>query len=379
MAISVLIVGDFCPRDRVLSLLGKKQIIDPEVSSIIKNSDISIVNLECPVVDNTCKPIAKEGPNLCSPASSIAEIKRAGFTIASLANNHILDYGDKGLKLTKDECNKQCILTVGAAENLTKAKETAYIQVGGQTLAIINCCEHEYSVAGESSAGSNPLTPIKQYYAIKEAKSKSDYVVVIVHGGIETYQLPTPRMKETYRFFVDAGADAVVNHHQHCYSGYEVYNEKPIFYGLGNFCFDWRDYSNDTWFEGFMVKLFFEKKIVSYEIYPYIQCKDEPKVRLMNEGETEKSQISIEQLNTIIQNDIRLHEELEKFMDSTEFDYKAIFEAYSGRIPMGLYRRNLLPSTITKKRVLKLLDYLECESHYERVIHYLKEQYKRMN
>lgn len=43
-------------------------------------------------------------------------------------------------------------------------------------------------------------------------------------------------MQEIYRFFVDIGADAVINHHQHCYSGYEVYKEKPIFYGLGNFC-----------------------------------------------------------------------------------------------------------------------------------------------
>ena len=34
------------------------------------------------------------------------------------------------------------------------------------------------------------------------------------------------------------GADAVVNHHQHCYSGYEVYKDKPVFYGLGNLLFD---------------------------------------------------------------------------------------------------------------------------------------------
>jgi poly-gamma-glutamate synthesis protein (capsule biosynthesis protein) len=46
-------------------------------------------------------------------------------------------------------------------------------------------------------------------------------------------------MVETYRFFIEAGADAVVNHHQHCICGYEVYKGKPIFYGLGNFCFDW--------------------------------------------------------------------------------------------------------------------------------------------
>ena len=51
---------------------------------------------------------------------------------------------------------------------------------------------------------------------VEEAKKKADFVLVIVHGGSEHFQLPTPRMQATYRFFVDAGADAVVNHHQHC-------------------------------------------------------------------------------------------------------------------------------------------------------------------
>ena len=84
----------------------------------------------------------------------------------------------------------------------------------------------------------NPLLPIQQFYKIQEAKENADYVLVIVHGGIEHYQLPTSRMIETYRFFIDAGADAVVNHHQHCYSGYERYKSKPIIYGLGNLLFD---------------------------------------------------------------------------------------------------------------------------------------------
>lgn len=52
-----------------------------------------------------------------------------------------------------------------------------------------------------------------------------------MHGGHEHYQLPSLRMQETYRFFIDAGADVVVNHHQHCFSGYEIYNNKYIFMG----------------------------------------------------------------------------------------------------------------------------------------------------
>jgi poly-gamma-glutamate synthesis protein (capsule biosynthesis protein) len=121
---------------------------------------------------------------------------------------------------------------VGGGTNLQEASKILYKKIDEKVLALINCCENEFSIATEVTAGSNPLNPIQQYYAIQEAKSKADYVLVIVHGGHELWQLPSPRMQETYRFFIDAGADAVVNHHQHCYSGYEIYKKKPYILNL---------------------------------------------------------------------------------------------------------------------------------------------------
>jgi poly-gamma-glutamate capsule biosynthesis protein CapA/YwtB (metallophosphatase superfamily) len=67
---------------------------------------------------------------------------------------------------------------------------------------------------------------------IKEAKATHDKVIVIVHGGHEYYNLPSPRMQKQYRFYADQGADFVVGHHTHCISGYEVYNGVPIYYSL---------------------------------------------------------------------------------------------------------------------------------------------------
>ena len=59
---------------------------------------------------------------------------------------------------------------------------------------------------------------------------------MIVHGGHECYNLPSPRMQKQYLFYADQGADIVVGHHTHCISGYEVYKGVPIYYSLGNFC-----------------------------------------------------------------------------------------------------------------------------------------------
>ena len=129
-------------------------------------------------------------------------------------------------------------------------------------------------IATDTSAGSNPLNIVQQYYAIREAKNNATNVIVIVHGGVEHYWLPSPRMKETYRFFIDAGADAVINHHQHCYSGYEVFKKKPIFYGLGNFCFDGNK-GNKRWTTGYLVNLNLSENTVDFELIPYRQCYEE--------------------------------------------------------------------------------------------------------
>lgn len=83
---------------------------------------------------------------------------------------------------------KYGIDTVGAGKNLKEASKVFYKQIGDQLLAVINCCEHEFSIATEHEAGANPLNLIQQYYQIKEAREKADNVLVIVHGGHEHFQ-----------------------------------------------------------------------------------------------------------------------------------------------------------------------------------------------
>ena len=245
----VLVAGDFYPQAQA----AKK--LNGEISPMIKESDFSIVNFESPVAEGHEAPIEKLGPNLRCTEKAVEAVKWAGFDAVTLANNHIFDYGSEGVENTLRVCRAAGIGTVGAGMNLQEASQTLYTQKGEETLAVINCCENEFSIATDETAGANPLNAVRQYHAIREARQKADYVLVIVHGGHEQFQLPSPRMKETYRFFVDAGADAVVNHHQHCYSGYEVYRGKPIFYGLGNFCFEPIKNMAQNWHEGYMVRI----------------------------------------------------------------------------------------------------------------------------
>lgn len=64
---------------------------------------------------------------------------------------------------------------------------------------------------------------IQIHNQIQEAKISSNFIIIIAHGGHEYYQLPSPRLQDTYRFFIDSGANAVIGHHPHCISGMENY------------------------------------------------------------------------------------------------------------------------------------------------------------
>lgn len=367
---NVIIAGDFAPRHRLAKQVEERrfqEIFPDELVAIIKSADYSLVNFESPIIEKGFKPIKKCGPNLGCTSDAVDAVKYAGFTAVTMANNHIFDYGTDGLNKSVECCKKTGLDVVGVGKNLQDAERTLYVEKAGTKLAIINCCEHEFSIATETYGGANPLNPIRQYYAIQEAKKQADYVLVIVHGGHEHYQLPSPRMQETYRFFVDAGADAVVNHHQHCYSGYEIYNGKPIFYGLGNFCFDYNGTPTQKWTEGYMVEIDFVKDI-TFNIYPYCQYGDQPSVVLLDENYFNKN---ISSLNEAIKDEITLNKRIEEYYKDSTNSLESVFLPFRNRL-LNYTWRKIYPKIISDKTRILVLAHLQCESHISRVLYRLK-------
>lgn len=366
----VLIAGDFAPRANLAKQIKEKrfsEVFPENIRKTIKSADFSFVNFESPIVEDGYKPIPKCGPNLrCTPEAAEA-IRFAGFTGVTMANNHILDYGVEGLRKSVACCKKEGLYIVGVGENIEEAGKPLYLEKAGKTLAIINCCEHEYSIATHSEPGANPINPICQYYAIQEAKMKSDYVLVIVHGGHEMFQLPSPRMVESYRFFIDAGADAVVNHHQHCYSGYELYKGKPIVYGLGNFCFDYPNRREDIWYEGYMAQLELTEN-VNISIIPYKQYFDIEGIRLLTTYELNIFENRLSEINDIISDDNKLLKQIESYYNSCSQSERTIFEPYSGRLFYKLFKMGILPRVFKGIKLYKGLNHIECESHRDKLI-----------
>ena len=370
----IIVAGDFCPQDRIERLIATNQYetILSEVKPLIEEADYALVNMECPVViASSAKAIDKIGPNLKTDPKAVELIKHAGFSGVTLANNHILDYGCEGVNDTLSVCEKLGIDSIGAGLNAQEAANILYKNIGSKRIGFINCCEQEFNIATEKTAGANPINPICQYYAIQEARAQCDYVVVIIHGGHEYFQYPSLRMRELYRFYIDVGVDAVVNHHQHCFCGYELYQGKPIFYGIGNFCFDAPSQRKSIWNEGFLVELDFTSKI-KFKIIPYVQCDETPAVVCMKGDRKDVFFHCIDHFNTVISDDKALTRIHQDWMQKNSTEIKLAFSPYQNRILRAAFYRGLLPKGLTKLKRLRLIDYIACESHREITLDMLK-------
>lgn len=373
--VSILIAGDFCPHKRIEQIFLRKEYknIYNEFENMSQNGDLSITNLECPITLSN-NPKIKTGPNLKAHPDCIQGIKYGGFNVVTLANNHIMDYGEQGLNDTINVCEKNDINYVGVGKNVDEASKPLYITIKETKIAIVNFCENEWSIASKNSPGANSLNLVKNYYQIKEAKNKSDFVLVIIHGEHEQYEYPSSIMVETYRFLADCGANAIIGHHTHCPSGYEVYNDTPIFYSLGNFIFDWEN-RNESWYQGFFITFDINQnnKLNNLSLHPYYQCKIEPKIEIL---EREKKDVFINQIEKIskqIQDRNYLKEQFDKLCNEKKVMY------LSNLLSLNKFKRQLIKNNklaellINKDSLRKMLNIIRCESHRDCLINILED------
>ncbi len=373
----ILISGDFCPINRVeeLSLEGAHDQIFNDLLPLIRQADVAVSNLECPLIENG-KAVDKIGPALKASVQTIKSLVHAGFNVVTLANNHTMDYGEPGMKSTIRACEENGIDHVGIGRNIDEARRVLYKIVKGCKLAFVNFAENEFSTTWNHLAGANPLNPIWNFYDIRKARQNADVVFVIVHGGHEHYPLPSKDAKTRYRFFVDAGANAVISHHTHCYSGYEIYKDSPIFYGLGNFVFDRPSLDNGLWNSGMIVEFTITGAIPTFEIIGIVQCNNDIiGARLMKGEEVIHFNQEVRRLSDIIADDQTLSREWQNHIDSRRQIYQAMTLVGNSYLRKAVHRKIVPVEWVTNNNQRKLvLNVLRCESLREVAIQALEKK-----
>ncbi len=183
----LLVAADLVPTEVNIEAFNKaeiKALLGNELLSIWYSADIRIFNLEVPLTD-TEEPIDKCGSNLIAPTSTVNGIKALSPTLVTLANNHIMDQGMRGLKSAIDILRRHGISYIGAGYNLFEASQPSILHGDGIKIGIYACAEHEFTIAEDDMPGANPFDPLESLEHIHRLKKESDYVIVLYHGGKE--------------------------------------------------------------------------------------------------------------------------------------------------------------------------------------------------
>ncbi len=204
----------------------------------LAKGDLLVGNLEAPIARCGAEFTTKQFRFKTDPRAAAA-LKRAGFSVVTLANNHMLDYGVEGLRQTLAYLDQQRIGHSGAGADLAAARKEAVVTVKGKTVAFLaySFTFPEEFYAGSERPGTAPGQPGYYREDIGRAKANYDYVVVSFHWGAEKATEPKPYQHAAAHLAIDAGADLVIGHHPHVLQGIELYKGRAIFYSLGNFVF----------------------------------------------------------------------------------------------------------------------------------------------
>ena len=169
-------------------------------------------------------------------------LRDGGIDLVTVANNHLLDYGQPGLKETLDTLDNYGIAFVGGARagQADQVHEPVVIASNGVRVAILG-----YAAARWNGSEDVPVTdqvawaePVAVKRDVQAARQKADVVVVLLHAGTEYDVQPSADQVAVAHAAVDAGATLVVGHHPHVTQTVEQYDQGLIVYSLGDAVFD---------------------------------------------------------------------------------------------------------------------------------------------
>lgn len=230
------------------------------IAPALRAADLAVGHLEVPHTRSTAE-LSGDVPAPGAPPENLVALGEAGFSMLSLAGNHIADCGAQGIADTRAGLEALGIRFSGAGANLAAARAPAVVERGGWRIGLLsyNCVGPENSWAAPDRAGcaflpmttadGSPVAPAAPIDAMTDEarailqsditalRQQADLVLVALHKGVvHTPATLAPYERGIARAAVEAGADAVIGHHAHIVRGIEFIEGKPVFHGLGNGC-----------------------------------------------------------------------------------------------------------------------------------------------
>ena len=237
MTVEIAFVGDVNPcLPRTLKAIRDDiENVRSAVWGHLDDADLIISNLETPIASSEL--ILKNSIYCFSGhEDGLSLYLEPGRHIVTIANNHIMDCGDEGLRNTLDALSRNHLSFVGAGRQLSAASEPIIREVRGSTFLFIGCAEPHYSPAREREPGNLPATVEKINAIIKSVHVSIDRVVLSIHGGQEFVPYPSSWQIDLVDQLLES-VDVFHFHHSHTPAGMEVKQGSLILWGTGNHVF----------------------------------------------------------------------------------------------------------------------------------------------
>ncbi len=252
-----IFVGDVMLSRNIASSKNPFELISPQLNQ----ADLVFGNLENPVSSK-----GQETGHMYSLRANpevLPNLKTAGFTVLSVANNHAFDYGLEAFTDTLNNLKQNNLAYTGGGNNFSEAHGGAYQEINGIRTTILSYTDllPKSEAATDTQAGVAYLDEAQMTQDIKTAKAKSDLVIVSFHWGKEYDTKSNEHQQKIAAAAVKAGADLIIGHHPHVVQEVMELHGVPVAYSLGNFIFD-QNFSKET-STGLMLKVTIkDKKII---------------------------------------------------------------------------------------------------------------------
>ena len=218
----------------------------------LRELDALVGNLECCVSDRGERWPDKVYYFRSPPSFAVPALEAAGTSFVSLANNHVLDYGEPALRDTRRHLADAGIARAGAGIDIDEALEPATFEAGDLTVAAFGLTDQSTAFAATDADPGTAFARLDP--AVRETRAlvgdaldrvaalDPDLVVASLHWGANWETAPREVHERFGRWLVEQGVDVVHGHSAHVLQGVEVYEGCPIVYDAGDFVDDYVSY-----------------------------------------------------------------------------------------------------------------------------------------
>ena len=222
------------------------------IEPTLHDADLAVVNLETAVT--TGGAAARKQFVFSARPSAFQALRGGGVDLASMANNHGMDYGEAGLRDSLAAAERHRFPVIGIGLDGKQAYRPFRRTINGQRIAVIGATQvldNELIGAWTAGPGKPGLASAKEVprllQEVRQARRTADTVVVFLHWGVELERCPTTDQRTLAKQLVAAGADVVVGGHAHRLLGAGRMGKALVSYGLGNFVwYSTRDVTTQT-------------------------------------------------------------------------------------------------------------------------------------